>query len=67
VAVVAGWPRVALVCLSLAASVQVRPDGFNLARSTVTIGETVDVLVVTAAAVWAGVTLRRATLRKRAS
>jgi alpha-1,6-mannosyltransferase len=64
---VAGWARVALVCLSLAASVLVRPDGFNLARSTVTIGETVDVLVVAAVAGWAGVTWRRAILRKRAS
>ncbi|MFL6075614.1 MAG: polyprenol phosphomannose-dependent alpha 1,6 mannosyltransferase MptB [Mycobacteriales bacterium] len=64
---VAGWARVALACLSLAASVLVRPDGFNLARSSVGAGETVDVLVVAAVAVWVGVTLRRATLRERAS
>ena len=67
---VTGPARAALVCLSLAASVLVRPDGFNMARSTVGIGETVDVVVVAAVAAWAGVTLTRrtrVTLRRRTS
>lgn len=58
-AVTREWALAVLAWGSALLCFLVLPNGYNLARATMGIGEVIDVLVVVAIAVWAGVRLRR--------